>query len=154
MNTMFIHYRNLSAKAFDLRGIKSLVAYSNFEEQTAFHKVHVRYMNSDKVEGSLKNKLEDRYPFIKIGGRWKVSIPKLFLYLLASRQLLAQFHDENMESVYKGIQNAQKYLDDVRELDKKLTPTDFDNLETYTEKQRELYENYLTEQLPLFRADR
>jgi hypothetical protein len=118
------------------------------DEELAFHIMHKKFM-SESV-GHVRDALADSYPFVKLNDRWYVSVPKLYIYLMKARRVIAKSEHPAMVTVYNSIQAASRYYDDWKMLDKQLTPTGHIDYEDYTKRQAELYQNYLMEQLTIF----
>lgn len=118
------------------------------DEETAFHIMHKTF--KEKSWDKVKIDLDDSYPFIKVGGRWFLSIPKLYIYLFRARRVLAMSDHPAMVTVYNAVQRTSKYFDEWKALDLKLTPKGAIDYEDYTKKQEELYKDYCADQLKIF----
>lgn len=140
----------LSERALSPDNRGSLVAQSSYEEQIAFHRMNKDIMG--RASRTLRYKLEESYPFIKIRGTWFVSIPRLFTYLLRAREVLAQYKDLHIRAVYAVVQLAQSYIDEYRALSDALTPLYYENHDEYQKKMSGLYEQHLMEQQTIFDA--
>lgn len=119
------------------------------DEVTAFHRMK-KIFNEKAMNDKQRGMLDDRYPFIKINGKWMVSIPKLYLYFFAARSIISTFQDEDMQAIYDGVQSASRYYNAAAEIDKKLTPHGHLNYEDYQIRLAQLYMEYQQEQLSIF----
>src|SRR3990172_7855538 len=100
-------FKALAQKAFDFR-TGSIVADSSFDEMIAFTRLHNHFLEMKFVSEKTKGILRDRYPFLKVGGRWRVSIPILYLYLVAARHPIGTFENSDMVDVYVMTQHSMR----------------------------------------------
>lgn len=116
----------------------------------SFHRMNNKLLTGMDCKGGEETLLRNDYPFVRVSGLWYVSLVKMYMYLMHSRRLLAQFEDRDIVACYDGIQAASRYYDAYKLLDQQLKPKQYQNLEEYTEKQTELYMQYQSEQLSIF----
>lgn len=143
------HFVELSMRCLMLKG--DLISQSCYEEEIAFHLFHKRFKEMTK-SNRLINKLDDRYPFVKIEGKWFVSLPKLYLYLVDARSLLYKTKVETLVKLGDIVLKNMNYIESARELDRKLHPNDHTDYDDYCDKLGKMYRDHMTEQKSLFEA--
>lgn len=151
-NKIAFSFKQLASKAFTNPTMGQILIDSSVEEQVAFHKLHASWIKKDNLRRGQEELLRERYPFIKVNGSWYVSSIKLYLYLFAARDILAEFEDDDMQACYSGIQAARRYYEEAKALDLSLSP-DLSTVENYEDYQRrlgELYRDYCMEQSTIF----
>lgn len=141
-------YFQLAKSAFGEITLKTIVRDVSDDDEIVFHKMHK--VIKGKVSKRLAFTLEDRYPFVKVDGVWKMSTVKMFLYMMAARSAISKFKSPAMKSLYRAIQNEQKYLDAAKELDRKLTPSGCIDYQDYQKQLSNLYSIHKHAQLSLF----
>lgn len=154
-NKLAVNFFSLAHKALVPHKSSGIVFDSTYNEEVSFHRLHLRFMEmcrerNTKSSNRQCNLLEERYPFVKINGRWKVSSTKLYLYLIACRSLIASFEDEIMQKVHDAIQNAQKYYDEYKDVENKLQPHCHEDYAQWMEMETRAYENYMMKQKSIF----
>lgn len=121
-----------------------LVVEASTEQQIVIHQL-AKYLG---IEWNFQN--ADSYPFVRLGGTWHLSLPKLYLFFHRARGPIGERVDNpTMKLLYDAIQLAQKYVDEVKALNDRLSPRDFSNYEQHQEMEKELYTQYMTKQLAL-----
>jgi hypothetical protein len=129
--------------------IKLLVIDSSFEEQIAFHKVYLRFLELSLTEKERAS-IEMAYPFVKVGGRWKMSVPAFYVFLLRTRAVMSRIGNKKLFTVYTAIQRVDRYNEETRELYKSLQPKVFENYQEYQDGCRLLYEEMMTQQASIW----
>ena len=141
-------FMTLSEKVLNPRKFERFIIHSNLDEKIAFHKMHSEFLS--RGNDKAKMLLEERYPFVKIKGKWHVMAPKLFLYLIAARGIICQFEDESMRRVYQSVQECQKYLKEAKRIDEGTRVSGFKNFKEYNEKIGKAWEIHNEKQLSIF----
>ena len=145
----FDRFLALARRALSVTSIRELVSDSSYDEMIAFQQVYLRLMEMD-VNKKTRNLMEDRHPFVKVGGRWRVSMVKLYLFLVAARPAMLKTGNRKMFDLYDAVQNMQGYIEEAKALDQSLTPKGHQNYDEYQEKQSELYELAMLKQKSIF----
>jgi hypothetical protein len=139
----------LSKDVLSFDKIKLLVIDSSFEEQIAFHKVYLRFLELSLTERE-RTSIEMAYPFVKVGGRWKMSVPAFYVFLLRTRAVMSRIGNKKLFTVYTAIQRVDRYNEETRELYKSLQPKVFENYQEYQDGCRLLYEEMMTQQASIW----
>ena len=147
-NKIAVNFFDLAKRSLMPAARVSLVVESNFDEKYAFHKMHIELqLRSDSRNAGL---LQDYYPFLKLGGKWRVSTVRMYNYLKAAQKALSTFQDEHIQAVFDVVQAAKRYQKEYAELDKLLTVSGYNNYEEYQEKLKQVYISHMMTQKSIF----
>lgn len=150
MTKLVDNFVNLAKRTLNPESIKSLVIESSFEEQVAFHKIHERLLELSTNKRVIL--MSNRYPFVKVGGKWKFSAIAFAMYLDAAMPAMLKTKNEKMIAVHDICQSRRKYLEQAMEVFDKLQPTTAELWQAYQQEQTRLYENYMARQLSIFES--
>lgn len=142
-------FTELAKRTLHPKHICELVAKSSFEEKVSFHKVHERLLAQD-ISETLKSKMDEWYPFVKVGGKWRFSCARMYMYLFYSRHALLKTNNELMYSVHDAVVNMCNYHDDLKRLNERLTPSQWQNLDEYNKLTSKIYEDAMMVQTSIF----
>lgn len=142
------NFLEMCLQCLSTKGVNELVQKSDYDRQLSFHKVHLRFIEIARQRNDHRTAdiLDDRHPFVKVGGKWHISNVKLYLYLVAARPLLAKIGNPDLTAIYEAVQASQSYIKRAKELDKQLSPNTWVSYEDYQIRLQQLYEEHLIEQ--------